>query len=967
MKLKNRKIALGLLSLTILMAILSNLFSMPVNAALTGNQDIGVIFAFGGNHGDITLQGGWHKGASNNRFAVWYTKADRKVMYCLEPGNGRANNSTASSRDTNYIRNCLSNRFLSGTQIERFIGYILAYGYTGSVDGGSDVRYYGHFSDPIRESGASTTTQIYEACQILIWETVVGERDANFNHVAPDSGYTPCKSIHTTSGNTGDVFETYYQGIANSVKNYGGIPSFMAPNIQGANAMAAVERSSDGFFYLTNTGKADLLDWTFTVVDSNRNVIPGSAVGLGGNLLKVRVPVGVTEAYLYGYNRFYGNGAVAWSSDGSWGPNSPSQDLVQSGFADPVSGYVKFKVDTGSLEIIKESDYGVVEGLRFNVYFRGDTSYSAPSESRLAANYIITDSSGHGSLDNLPFGWYEIEEVTPDHVRSVVESDIRDELTGNAIVYLAPGENNSLTVHAYNYVNAVIRINKTDKVTGEAIGFTSFNLYKDFNGNGIIDSEDEYTAINVRDDDGDGVINFENISVGNYLIREAETYGYYSLSNEVIPVSVISPEVYEVSYENDALGSVTLTKVDADNTDFVLTEAVFEVYRDVDKDGLFNAEIDEFVSEIRDTNQDGIYSLTDLSRDSYLLFETVAPEGYELDPNVYPFVIELTNLDVTVSNSATGFFVNKNTVYGTRFISSSSSDLRVIEYGTDVELLDNVNYRGVIPGETYKLQLTLYDAVTRTPLLDENGEALVAIHLFVPENSSGMVQVPITVNSSCFAGRTIVAFERMFRNNHLVGNHEDFNSSSQTLSVPSLSTTATSADGELKEVTASSSTELIDTVEYINLEVGREYRIEGVIMDRTTGLVYRGNVSAASSEVYFTPTESNGSANVRFSINTIGFSGDLVVFEELYDVSTGILIAVHKDIDSEGQTVTIKTKSTPTPTPTGSVTPTPRRPGTPSTGEGSGEFIKLSIAGTVIIAVSVLIITEYFRGFKKEE
>ena len=62
-----------LLSSVLIPSLMVSSMSLPVIADGYGEQGVGVIFAYGGDHGDITLQGGWHKAASGNRFAIFYT------------------------------------------------------------------------------------------------------------------------------------------------------------------------------------------------------------------------------------------------------------------------------------------------------------------------------------------------------------------------------------------------------------------------------------------------------------------------------------------------------------------------------------------------------------------------------------------------------------------------------------------------------------------------------------------------------------------------------------------------------------------------------------------------------------------------------------------------------------------------------------------------------------------------------
>ena len=122
--------------------------------------------------------------------------------------------------------------------------------------------------------------------------------------------------------------------------------------------------------------------------------------------------------------------------------------------------------------------------------------------------------------------------------------------------------------------------------------------------------------------------------------------------------------------------------------------------------------------------------------------------------------------------------------------------------------------------------------------------------------------------------------------------------------IPELKTTAT-VDGE-KTICATEKFTLIDIVEYKHLVPGTEYVVKGILMDKTTGkaLIIDGN--EVTSEAKFTPEAPSGSVEVTFEFDSkfIKSDTDIVVFESLY--KEGKELAVHADIEDEGQTVTVK-------------------------------------------------------------
>ena len=122
--------------------------------------------------------------------------------------------------------------------------------------------------------------------------------------------------------------------------------------------------------------------------------------------------------------------------------------------------------------------------------------------------------------------------------------------------------------------------------------------------------------------------------------------------------------------------------------------------------------------------------------------------------------------------------------------------------------------------------------------------------------------------------------------------------------IPELKTTAT-IDGK-KEVGATEVFTLEDVVEYKHLVPGKEYKVKGILMDKTTGDPLLIDEKEIPSETTFTPDEPSGEVLVSFEFDAryIKEDTDIVVFESLY--SEDKELAVHAEIDDEGQTVTVK-------------------------------------------------------------
>lgn len=165
--------------------------------------------------------------------------------------------------------------------------------------------------------------------------------------------------------------------------------------------------------------------------------------------------------------------------------------------------------------------------------------------------------------------------------------------------------------------------------------------------------------------------------------------------------------------------------------------------------------------------------------------------------------------------------------------------------------------------------------------------------------------------------------------------------------IPELGTTAT-IDGK-KEFTANGDVTIDDVVSYKHLTAEKEYKIIGILMDKSTGKPFLVDGKEVRSKVTFTPETVDGEVTVSFTFDGSAIIKDteIVVFETLY--REGTEIAVHADIEDKDQTVTIYPQ------------PEPEKP---QTGDNSnlGFFIGL---GSVALGGLVAFLIIKFR--KKDE
>ena len=221
----------------------------------------------------------------------------------------------------------------------------------------------------------------------------------------------------------------------------------------------------------------------------------------------------------------------------------------------------------------------------------------------------------------------------------------------------------------------------------------------------------------------------------------------------------------------------------------------------------------------------------------------------------------------------------------------------------EIILVDTVSYKNLQPGKKYKLTGTLMDQETGEPVKDPEGKEITAETSFKPESSDGTVNVTFTFDGSNLAGKTIVVFESLERNNTVYAVHTDINDQAQTIYLPGISTTAKEAASGTQFGAAGKIT-LVDTVSYSNLTPGTEYTLKGILMDQETGKAVKAGGQEVRAETTFKPEETSGTVDVTFAFDASSLAGHtLVVFEELFQAE--VSIAEHKDIKDEGQTIYI--------------------------------------------------------------
>lgn len=322
-----------------------------------------------------------------------------KICYCIEPGTGQHTGDTFTQKDESFWNNFPSeyNRTICGDEIKVLIGRIMQYGYAGNLS--ADWK--------TQDSAGADTLSFAIATQLLIWETIVGERDSDFTHV--DTGkYDRVLDFIKENNPIRSQILNHYSDIEKSVQNHTKVPSFC-------------ERS---------TGKAQTLDMNWdgkqyvAVLKDENNVMSGYSFhsnvqsvsfSVKRNELTVTSPTPPTEEITVTAEKKNSlrKGLITWT-DGVYAPGEASQDMVTYTQAvnDPVKAYVKLDVSYGSVKIVKTSEDGKVDGVEFRIQGGG------------IDKTVKTANGGKIQIDNLMPEVYTVTEQTenkyePQEVRYI--------------------------------------------------------------------------------------------------------------------------------------------------------------------------------------------------------------------------------------------------------------------------------------------------------------------------------------------------------------------------------------------------------------------------------------------------------------------------------------------------------------------------------------------------------------------
>lgn len=501
---------------------------------------------------------------------------------------------------------------------------------------------------------------------------------------------------------------------------------------------------------------------------------------------------------------------------------------------------------------------------------------------------ITTNSSGRAVLKGIPIGQIKVQEISSPlgykldptvHIYNVAPHEVT-----SAEFELEPAD---FTEEVMKGQIALHKQYETLDDLAEEQG-AEFDIYLKSAGSFDAAKETERDHITTG---ADGMATTKDLPYGTYVVHQSKGGNGRQLVSD-FDVS-ISEDGKVYSYDLVNTQKNAQLKIVKTSEDGVVEGIKFRVTRLEDS---YSAEyVTDAAGEIL-TETLPIYADKDgTTKYQYHVEEMDTEEtfGYQLPD---PQIVELSEGEI-VSVS----FHNKPVEVGTKATVEGEKEIDPLD---KVTLTDTVSYIGLVPGKEYKVVGVLMDKLTGEKLL-VNGQEIIAETTFIAEAKNGSVDVTFVFDATGLHGKEIVVFEDLYRENIKVAAHADITDDDQTIKVktPEIGTTA-SFEGE-KEIDPLDKVTLTDTVSYKDLTPGKEYRVTGVLMDKSNGKELLINGEKVTAEATFIAEEASGSIDVTFTFNATGLHGkEIVVFEDLYHEK--VLLATHADIDDEGQTVRIR-------------------------------------------------------------
>lgn len=304
-----------------------------------------------------------------------------------------------------------------------------------------------------------------------------------------------------------------------------------------------------------------------------------------------------------------------------------------------------------------------------------DVTFTVNKADSSTLTTVTTGADGTVLLQDMDPGVYQVRE------QSVPNGYLLD--TTPQLVTLVAGK--TATVQFQNYPKPNLTINKVDSITGDPIKGAKFHII--YASNNTFTGELNDLGIYYTDENGQ--ITISHLNDGWYRVTEVEPATGYAIKDPATQDFYLSAGVGKVvTFENTPLSALIIKKVDADTGD-VLQGAKFRVRYLGGTSGTGGTIIGEYTTSVN-----GTIVITGLAAGTYIVEETKAPAGYEIDETPQTVYISGKNQDVITvefSNGKHGNLiiqkidsVTKQPLAGAQFTVTTSEGAFVGNYGGTV-------------------------------------------------------------------------------------------------------------------------------------------------------------------------------------------------------------------------------------------------------------------------------------------
>lgn len=406
---------------------------------------------------------------------------------------------------------------------------------------------------------------------------------------------------------------------------------------------------------------------------------------------------------------------------------------------------------------------------------------------------ITCDEKGKSQFTtDIPIGSYYVKEISTDnhYILSDKKYPVVFEYAGQdtATVHISVNDGEPL---GNEIIYGTIKGLKIDRETGENITGALFGLFS------ITETKfTEETAILTSESNEEGILTFENVPYGEYIVRELKPADGY-LPNEESYQATISEneEIIEITIENDKIPELGTTATIDGKKEVGATE-VFTLEDVVEYKHLVPGK-EYTVKGVLMDKATGKELLIDGKKiTSEATFIPDEPTGevivsFEFDAR---YINEETNIvvfeslyseDKELAVHADLEDVGQNVTVKIPKIGTKASidGKKEFTVNGDITIDDVVSYKHLTAGKEYTIKGVLMDKSTGKQFLVDGKEVCSEV-TFTPETADGEVTVSFTFDGSVITKETeIVVFEALYREGTEIAVHADIEDEGQNVTI----------------------------------------------------------------------------------------------------------------------------------------------------------------------------------------